>query len=90
MARPLRVNMEDGWYHACAPGLNRMCIYGDDRDREHFLERRPFGSVPVENGAWGYELSLYLHLNPLRIKALGLDKRERKVARKARGSCAGG
>ena len=141
MARPLRVNIEDGWYHAYARGLNRMGIYGDDRDREHFLElleamrerylvelhgyvlmsnhyhlvvrtpeanlsralqwlnqshagwfnarhnrtgtvfQRPFGSVPVENGAWAYELSLYVHLNPLRIKGLGLEKRERKAAR---------
>ena len=62
----------------------------DDPDREHFLELRPFGSVPVENGAWGYELSLYLHLNPLRIKELGRDKGERKGARRARGGCAGG
>ena len=38
MARPLRVNIEDGWYHAYARGLNRMGIYGDDRDRGHFLE----------------------------------------------------
>ena len=141
MARPLRVNLEDGWYHVYARGLNRMNLYRDDRDRRHFLElfeamvetyrtrlhayvlmsnhyhlvvqtpeanlsraiqwlnqswagwfnarhgrtgtvfQRPFGSVPVENGAWAYELSLYVHLNPLRIKALGLGKTERKAAR---------
>ena len=141
MARPLRVNLEGGWYHAYARGLNRMFLYRDDRDRRHFLElleamsslyrtrlhayvlmsnryhlviqtpeanlsramqwlnqswagwfnarhgrigtvfQRPFGSVPVENGAWAYELSLYVHLNPLRIKALGLGKAERKAAR---------
>lgn len=141
MGRPLRVNIEGGWYHAYARGLNRMDLYRDDRDRRHFLElleemgrlyltrlhafvlmsnhyhlvlqtpeanlsramqwlnqswagwfnarhgrkgtvfQRPFGSVPVENGAWAYELSLYVHLNPLRIKALGLGKTERKAAR---------
>lgn len=140
MARPLRVNIEGGWYHAYARGLNRMGIYSDDRERAHFLEllgamherygvelhayvlmskhyhlvvrtpegnlsramqwlnqshaawfnarqgrkgtvfQRPFGSVAVENGAWAYELSLYVHLNPLRIKALGLGRSERKAS----------
>ena len=42
--------------------------------------QRPFGSVPVQDGAWIYELSLYVHLNPLRIAALGLSKQERKAA----------
>jgi len=43
--------------------------------------QRPFKSVPVENGAWAYELSLYVHLNPLRIKELDLSKRDRKAAK---------
>jgi hypothetical protein len=43
--------------------------------------QRPFGSVVVENGAWAYELSLYVHLNPLRVKALGLSSWDRKAAR---------
>ena len=125
MARPLRVNRPDGWYHAYGRGLNRMELYLDDGDRDHFLElleevvgryrvqvhayvlmgnhfhvavrtpdanlsramqwlslsyaawfnarhrrrgpvfQRPFGSVPVQDPAWIYELSLYIHLNPL-------------------------
>ena len=141
MARPLRVAVEGGWYHAFARELNGVALYGDDRDREHFLEllescveryrlelhayvlmsthfhlvvctpeanlsramqwlnlsfaawvnarydrtgpvfRRPFGSVLVENAEWAYELSLYVHLNPLRIKSLGLSKRDRKAAK---------
>jgi REP element-mobilizing transposase RayT len=36
-----------------------------------------FRAIPVENGAWGYALSLYVHLNPLRISGLGLDKQGR-------------
>ncbi len=28
MARPLRVNRANGWYHAYARGLNRMDLYG--------------------------------------------------------------
>ena len=37
-----------------------------------------FKSLPVDgNGAWALELSVYLHLNPVRVKGLGLGKRER-------------
>ncbi len=38
MGRPLRVNVEGGWYHAFARGSNRGRIAVDDRDREHVLE----------------------------------------------------
>ena len=42
-----------------------------------------FKSLPVDaNGAWALDLSVYLHLNPVRVKGLGLGKRER-VAEKA-------
>lgn len=36
-----------------------------------------YRAVPVENGAWAYALSLYVHLNPLRVAGLGLDQRGR-------------
>lgn len=37
-----------------------------------------FKSVPVDgSGSWALELSVYVHLNPVRIKGLGLGKRER-------------
>ena len=42
--------------------------------------QRPFRAVPVENAAWSYELSVYVHLNPLRIAAFRLSKPERKAA----------
>jgi hypothetical protein len=38
MARPLRVLVEDGWYHLFGRGWERRAIFADDRDREHFLE----------------------------------------------------
>ena len=38
MARPLRILAPDGWYHVFGRGWNRCAIFGDDRDREHFLE----------------------------------------------------
>ena len=34
-----------------------------------------FKSIPVEPQAWLCELSVYIHLNPLRISELGLGKR---------------
>lgn len=38
MARPLRVDIEDGWYHVTARGDHRQEIFGDERDHGHFLE----------------------------------------------------
>lgn len=38
MARPLRINIEGGWYHITARGQNREPIYKDAQDRRHFLE----------------------------------------------------
>ena len=35
-----------------------------------------FRSVPVEDGAWAYALSLYVHLNPLNIEAFGLESQQ--------------
>ena len=126
MARPLRLNIADGWYHVFHRGTERCRIFADDRDRAHFLEllaemharyririhgyvlmdshyhdllqtpdanlseamqwlhtsyaawfntrhqrvgplwQGRFGAVPVENSAWAYELSLYIHLNPVK------------------------
>jgi REP element-mobilizing transposase RayT len=39
-----------------------------------------FKAVPVEAGQWVYELSVYVHLNPLRIAALRLSHRDRSAA----------
>lgn len=38
-----------------------------------------FGSVPVENSAWAYELSLYVHLNPVCTELFELGKRWKRV-----------
>jgi putative transposase len=38
MARPLRVQFKNGWYHVTARGANRQRIYHDQGDRRHFLE----------------------------------------------------
>ena len=38
MARPLRIDIEGGWYHITARGHNRGVIYLDAQDRKHFLD----------------------------------------------------
>jgi putative transposase len=38
MARPLRIQFKNGWYHVTSRGNNRQPIYFDPRDRLHFLE----------------------------------------------------
>jgi REP element-mobilizing transposase RayT len=38
-----------------------------------------FGSVPVENSAWAYELSLYVHLNPVCTDMFRLGKKDKKA-----------
>jgi len=141
MARPLRVDIEDGWYHVTARGDHRQVIFRDDRDHAHFVEllaemreqfrvgvmayvcmgnhyhvivRTPeanlsraiqwlnisysvwfnkrheecghvfqgrFKSVVVEGEEWGLALSQYVHLNPVRIKALGQGKLQRAADR---------
>ena len=41
-----------------------------------------YKSVPVENaGGWGLACSVYIHINPVRIRALGLDRASRAKAK---------
>jgi hypothetical protein len=37
MARPLRMLIENGWYHITARGNERQAIFRDDQDRKRFL-----------------------------------------------------
>ena len=46
----------------------------------HFFQGR-FKSVVVEPAAWGLELSRYVHLNPVRLRRLGLSKGEVRQSR---------
>lgn len=46
----------------------------------HLFQGR-FKSVVVEPNIWGLSLSAYIHLNPVRVVGLGLDKRHRQRAR---------
>jgi putative transposase len=38
MARPLRIDVQDGWYHTMSRGIERRVIFWDTRYYEHFLE----------------------------------------------------
>ena len=144
MARPLRINVAEGWYHVTSRGTDRRVIYDGDREYAHFLgllgemrgrfrlrihayvlmpnhyhvlietpevnlsqamqwlntsygmwyNRRHgrvgpllqgrFKAVLVESpssavsGGWALEVSRYIHLNPVRVKGLGLGKAEAK------------
>jgi len=139
MARRLRMTRVDGWYHVFHRGIERRRIYGDDRDRQHFVDllaemheryrvrvhayslmpnhwhsvlqtpdsnlsaamqwlhmshaawfnarhnrvgplwQGRFRSTPIENGAWAYEVSLYVHLNPVATAEFGLGKQQKKA-----------
>ena len=39
MSRPIRIEVEDGWYHVISRGMERREIFRDDSDRTDFLER---------------------------------------------------
>ena len=41
MARPVRVDVEGGWYHVTARGIERRAIFADVRDHDHFIELLP-------------------------------------------------
>jgi hypothetical protein len=66
MARPLRLELPGSWYHLTARVNEQKAIFRQDRDRLHLLE--------LLEEARGRELSRYVHLNPVRLKGLGLDK----------------
>ena len=47
-------------------------------DRAGALFQNRFKSIPVDDeGSWALECAMYIHLNPVRVKALGLGKEER-------------
>ena len=55
MARPVRVDVEGGWYHVTARGIERRAIFVDERDHEHFLEL-----LPAMGERYGLEIHAYV------------------------------
>jgi REP element-mobilizing transposase RayT len=143
MARPIRVDVEDGVYHVISRGIDRQNIFREDADRIHFLDRLAeaqrrfrlsvYGYVLMNNHFhlivatpdanlsramqwlkvsysmwfnakyrrvgplfqgrfkgvlvdcdenWLLELSLYVHMNPVRVQALGLNKKDQALEAK--------
>jgi putative transposase len=58
MARPLRMDVEGGWYHVTSRGIERRTIFRNDRDREHFLER-----LEAMVGRFGIVLHAYVMMD---------------------------
>jgi len=55
MARPVRVDVEGGWYHVTARGIERRAIFVDTRDHEHFLELlATMGERSIRRWAWPF------------------------------------
>ena len=57
MARPVRVDVEGGWYHVTARGIERRAIFEDVRDHAHFVEL-----LPEMGERYGVELHAYVLL----------------------------
>ena len=60
-------------------GLAYSAWFNARHDRVGHLFQGRFKSVPVEEGAWAFDLSVYVHLNPVMTAEFGLDKRGKKV-----------
>ena len=55
MARPVRVDVEGGWYHVTARGIERRAIFEDGREYEHFVEL-----LPEMSERYGVEIHAYV------------------------------
>ena len=60
------------WFHG-----SYSAWYNAKHDRVGPLFQGRYRAIPIENGAWAFTVSLYVHLNPLRVAGLGLDKHGR-------------
>jgi REP element-mobilizing transposase RayT len=56
MARPIRIDVENGWYHVTARGIERRTIFTEEGDDEHFLSLLEEMSDRYEVGIHGYAL----------------------------------
>jgi len=75
MACPLRIERSGERYHATARGNERQPVFRDETDRFHFLELlNQLGEL------FSVRIHAYVHLNPVRVAGLGLDKAARAAA----------
>ncbi len=65
--------------------LSHAAWFNARHGRSGPLFQARFGSVPVEGeGAWAPQCGVYIHLNPVRVGALGLSKADRAASREGR------
>ncbi len=58
MARPLRIDIPDGWYHVTSRGLERRAIFKERADYRHFLDL--LAAIPER---YGIKIHAYVLLN---------------------------
>lgn len=63
-------------------GLSYSTHFNMRHNRVGPLFQGRFKSVPVEDGVWAYDLSLYVHLNPVRTVFHGLGKARSRAERR--------
>lgn len=77
----LILRVPEGKLSQCMQWLN--VSYGVWFNRRHNrvgpLFQGRYKSVPVSGGSWLHRLSQYVHLNPVRVRWLGLDQRGRRI-----------
>jgi len=62
------------WLH-----LSHAAWYNARHDRIGPLWQGRFRATPIEDGLWAYEVSLYVHLNPVSTEEFGLGKQSKKT-----------
>jgi hypothetical protein len=62
------------WLH-----LSHAAWFNARHDRVGPLWQGRFRAIPIEDGVWAYEVSLYVHLNAVCTEEFGLGKRRKKV-----------
>ncbi len=76
MARPLRVDVESGWYHVTSRGFERRSIFANVREHEHFLEclrDEDYQTFMALRGDWAKPLLLWSlrRYSGMTLKAIG-------------------
>jgi putative transposase len=64
------------WLH-----LSHAAWFNARHNRVGPLWQGRFRAIPIEDGAWAYEVSTYVHLNPVCVEEFGLGKRAKKAER---------
>ena len=70
MARPLRLNLADGWYHVFHRATGRCVLFRDSRDRDHWSSYRAYaGYVVPPSWLRRDDLLALAHRDPARREA---------------------